>query len=60
MLAVHMDGIGMVIAKISGELLYFAPIGDLIQEFCQDNLSTFTVKKEIFQESLFSLLRICF
>lgn len=27
MLAVHMDGIGMVIAKISGELLYFAPIG---------------------------------
>ncbi len=27
MMAVHMDGIGMVIEKISGEVLYFAPIG---------------------------------
>lgn len=26
-LAVHMDGIGMVVERISGEMLYFAPIG---------------------------------
>ncbi len=27
MMAVHMDGIGMTVIKISGEILYFAPIG---------------------------------
>lgn len=26
-LAVHMDGIGMVVERISGEMLYFAPVG---------------------------------